>query len=94
MKLESGKYVGTQCGSVYQLTAEAVDWNGSHFGCSVECIDIWEFLGTTRIVGLVTPPLNFHPQEEETREVLVQRGKAVEELAGCHYKEYDGFAVI
>lgn len=93
LKLKSGKYIETQCGNAYQLTAEAVDWNGSHFGHSIERINIWEFLGTTSIVGLAAFPLRFHPQEKEVREVLVQRGKAFEELAGCHYKEYDGFAV-
>ncbi|KAK7192864.1 hypothetical protein DPSP01_013159 [Paraphaeosphaeria sporulosa] len=93
LKLRRGKYIETQCGNAYQLTAEAVDWNGSHFGRSIEQINIWEFLGTTKIVGLAALPLSFHPQKKEIREILVQRGKAFEELAGCHYKEYDGFAV-
>ncbi|KAJ4290951.1 hypothetical protein N0V90_010147 [Kalmusia sp. IMI 367209] len=93
MKLRRAKYVETQCGKGYQLTAEAVDWNGSHFGRSVERITIWEFLGTTKIIGLTAFPLSFHAQKDKIREVLVERGRAFEELAGCHYKEYAGFAV-
>lgn len=93
LKLRNGQMVKTQCGMAYQLTAEAVDWNGNHFGRSVELVSIWEFLGTIRILGLAAFPLSFHPHEAKIKEVLVERGRMFEELAGCHYKEYSGFAV-
>jgi hypothetical protein len=93
LRLRSGKYVKLQCGMAYQLTAEAVDWNGNHFGRSIERINLWEYLGTTPIRGLTAFPLSFHPHQDKVRDVLTERGKNFEELAGCHYKEYKGFAV-
>ncbi|KAJ4365728.1 hypothetical protein N0V83_008348 [Neocucurbitaria cava] len=92
-RLRSGAYVKTQCGKAYQLSVEAIDWNGNHFGRSVESIRLWEFLGTTRILGLSAFPLSFHPHQDKVRELLINRGKKFEELAGCHYKSYDGFAI-
>ncbi|KAF1843837.1 P-loop containing nucleoside triphosphate hydrolase protein [Cucurbitaria berberidis CBS 394.84] len=92
-RLRSGAYVETRCGKAYQLTVEAIDWNGNQFGRSVESIQLWEFLGTTRILGLSAFPLSFHPHEDKVKEVLIHRGKKFEELAGCHYKAYDGFAI-
>ncbi|KAF2242114.1 P-loop containing nucleoside triphosphate hydrolase protein [Trematosphaeria pertusa] len=93
LKLRNGKYVKTQCGMAYQLTAEMIDWNGNHFGRSVERINLWEFLGTTRILGLAAFPMRVHPQQEKAEEMLVKRGMKFEELAGCHYKEYSGMAI-
>lgn len=87
LKFRSGKYVKTQCGMAYQLTADQVDWNGNYFGRSIERINIWEFLGTTSILGLSAFPISFHPHREKIEEVLIERGKKFEELAGCHYKE-------
>lgn len=93
LKLRNGKYVKAQCGMAYQLTAEAIDWNGTHFGRAVERINLWEFLGTTPILSLTAFPLSFHPQKGKIRAALTQRGKEFEKLAGCHYKEYNGFAI-
>lgn len=87
LRFRSGKYVKTQCGMAYQLTCEAIDWNGSHFGRSIQNINLWEFLGTTSILGLSAFPLSFHPHKEKVKEVLTQRGQKFEALAGCHYKE-------
>jgi len=93
LKLRSGRYVETRCGMVYQLTADAVDWNGDHFGRSTERLIIAEFLGMTEILGMSAFPISFHPQEENIRKLLIQRGQTFEELAGCHYMEYNGLAV-
>jgi hypothetical protein len=92
-RLRSGAYVKTQCGNAYQLTVEAIDWDGNHFGRSLEAIRVFEFLGTCSILGLKAFPLSFHPHEEKVKELLIARGKKFEQLAGSHYKEYDGFAV-
>ncbi|RAR04715.1 P-loop containing nucleoside triphosphate hydrolase protein [Stemphylium lycopersici] len=92
-KLRSGAYIETRCGKAYQLTVEAIDWNGTSFGRSVENIKLWEFSGTTRILGLAAFPMYFHPYEEKIKQVLISRGEKFEALAGSHYKSYDGFAV-
>lgn len=93
LKFKSGKYVKTQCGPAYQLTLEAVDWNGSYFGRSSDRINLFEFVGTTNILGLKAFPITFHPNREKVEEILVERGGRFEQLAGCHYRQYKGFAV-
>jgi hypothetical protein len=92
-KLRSGAYVKTRCGKAYQLTVEAIGWDGDQFGRSIEAICVFEFLGTTPILGLKAFPLSFHPHQEQVGELLITRGKKFEQLAGSNYKEYDGFAV-
>jgi hypothetical protein len=92
-KLRLGAYIELQCGKAYQLTAEAIDWDGNHFGRNIETIRIFEFLGTSPILGLKAFPLSFHPHQEQVEELLIARGKKFEQLAGSNYKEYDGFAV-
>ncbi|KAF2849339.1 P-loop containing nucleoside triphosphate hydrolase protein [Plenodomus tracheiphilus IPT5] len=91
--LRSGAYVETRCGNAYQLSIEAVDYNGTHFGRCVESIRLWEFIGTTHILGLSAFPLSFHPHQQKVKEALIARGKKFEQLADCHYRSYDGFAV-
>jgi hypothetical protein len=92
-RLRAGQYVKTQCGKAYQLAVEAIDWDGNRFGRSVEGIRVFEFLGTSSILGLKAFPLSFHPHKDEVERLLISRGQKFEKLAGSHYKEYDGFAV-
>ncbi|CAG5146982.1 uncharacterized protein ALTATR162_LOCUS1964 [Alternaria atra] len=92
-RLKSGSYGNTQCGRVYQLNVEAIDWNGTSFGRSSQTIRLWEFHGTALILGLSAFPLSFHPHESKVKEALISRGKKFEALAGSHYMAYEGFAV-
>ncbi|KAL1800365.1 hypothetical protein ACET3X_000707 [Alternaria dauci] len=92
-RLKSGSYSNTQCGKIYQLNVEAIDWNGTSFGRSSQTIRLWEFQGTARILGLSAFPLSFHPHEAKIKETLVSRGQKFEALAGSHYMSYEGFAV-
>jgi hypothetical protein len=92
-RLRSGKAVKLQCGPAYQLNVEAIDWSGNYFGRHIDRIYIMEFLGTMKIVKLPAYPLASHPARERVREFLIKRGEMFEQLAGCHYKEYKGFAV-
>lgn len=78
---------------VYQLNLEAIDWDGNNFGRSVQALRIPDFFGTFPILGLKAFPLSFHPRKSEVQELLISRGRRFEELAGSHYKQYDGFAV-
>jgi hypothetical protein len=86
MRLNGGQYVELKCGMAYQLSAESVDWNG-YFGRSTETINLFEFPGTTNIVGLKAFPFSFHPDRSAVEQELVERGQKFEQLAGCHYKE-------
>lgn len=92
-RLSSGAYVETRCGNAYQLSLEVLDYDGTGFGRRIEELKLWEFLGTTRILGLSAFPLSFHPHREKIEGVLIARGKKFEQLAGCHYRSYDGFAI-
>ena len=91
--LSSGSYVETRCGNAYQLGLQVIEWNGDDFGREVQYINIREFIGTTRIVGLAAFPLSFHPTPDKVKEALISRGRKFEKLAGSHYKQYDGFAI-
>lgn len=93
LKFKSGKYGKTQCGPAYQLTMETVSWNGSHFGREVEGINLLEFSGTRSILGLNAFPITFHPHQSKAEEHFIARGQKFEQLAGCHYRQYDGFAI-
>ncbi|KAF2130042.1 P-loop containing nucleoside triphosphate hydrolase protein [Dothidotthia symphoricarpi CBS 119687] len=92
-RLQSAKYMKTQCGRVYSLSLEAVDFNGTVFGRSTTQFSIREFIGTVPITGLSAFPLSLHPKQDEVKELLVARGKKFEAVAGRHHKEYNGFAV-
>ena len=93
-QLASGKYVELSCGGfAYELTADCIDWNGSHFGRSSQKLYIPEFIGTAKILGLRAFPLSFHPSKDEVSELLVKRGQKFEGLAGCHFKKYNGYAI-
>jgi hypothetical protein len=91
--LVSGSYIETRCGKAYQLQLDAIDWNGDNFGTTTEYINVSQFLGTARIVGLSAFPLSFHPTPDKVREALISRGKKFEALAGSHYRQYDGHAI-
>jgi hypothetical protein len=92
-KLRSGAYIETRCGNFYQLMVEAIDWDGNHFGRSLQSIRVPEFQGTSSILGLLAFPLSFHPKQDQVKDLLIARGKKFEKLAGSQYKEYSGFAV-
>ncbi|KAF2751847.1 ATPase [Sporormia fimetaria CBS 119925] len=91
--LREAEVVETKCGMAYKLTADTIDWHDPFFGRRTEKIAIFEYLGLSNITALNAFPLIFHPGREEVVETLVKRGEKFESLAGCHYKEHDGYAV-
>ncbi|KAH6692073.1 ATPase [Leptodontidium sp. MPI-SDFR-AT-0119] len=89
----SGSYESGQCGKYFELTLEPIGWNGTAFGRGTERVAIYSFTGTRPIKDLNACPLSFHPEKDGIRAALVQRGKKYEELAGYHYKAYEGVAL-
>ncbi|KAH7388922.1 ATPase [Cadophora sp. MPI-SDFR-AT-0126] len=89
----SGSYQSNQCGKYYELTLEPIGWNGTAFGRGTERVAIYSFTGTRPIKDLSACPLSFHPEKDDIRAALVRRGKKYEELAGYHYKGYEGVAL-
>ena len=88
LEFRNGKYAKTNCGNAYQLTCESIDWNGTNFGRSNQCLQVWEFSGTRPIKSLHSYPLSFHPEKEAVKALLIERGKKFESLAGYHYTGY------
>lgn len=90
-RLHSSKYGQDRNGNpVYWLTCQYVDYDGSRFGTNKlnVCIAIYD--GTRPISNLPTLPLEFHPNKEELKDKLMERGGKVESFAGSHYRGYNG----
>ncbi|RXG48361.1 hypothetical protein VDGE_07658 [Verticillium dahliae] len=87
------EYKETRCGNVLAITAECVDYDGKTFGRHKERMSIPEFLGAKPITGLNAYPLKFHEQKEALVTSLTHRGLIFEQLAGHHYKQYEGDAI-
>lgn len=92
-ELDETEYMENQCGQFIQLRADCVDYSGKEFGRYTERINIPDFIGTKKITGLNAFPLSFHEDKAAVTEMLVRRGQIFEELAGHHYKAYDGTAI-
>ncbi|KAK7917542.1 hypothetical protein PG985_011150 [Apiospora marii] len=93
-EVEETKYMKTRdCGNFLRVSSDCIDYDGKVFRRCREDIDIPEFIGTKRIVGLPVYPLTFHPRPDETKASLIKRGQLFEDLAGHHYKAYSGTAI-
>lgn len=92
-ELDETEYLENQCGQFLQLRADCVDYSGKEFGRHTEHIKIPEFGGTKKISGLNAYPLAFHEDEAAMIAMLTKRGQIFEQLAGHHYKAYDGTAI-
>lgn len=93
LKFKYGSYVKTQCGQVYLLQCQMLEWDGSLMGWSDHDQRIPEYLGTMSFSTLPCYPLEYHPQAAIAREMLLERGRRWESLAGYHYKAYKGTAI-
>ncbi|CAN8104023.1 unnamed protein product [Discula destructiva] len=92
-ELDETEYMSTQCGQFLQLSADCVDYSGKEFGRHTERIKIPEFVGTKKITVLNAYPLTFHENQDAVVALLTKRGQIFEQLAGNHYKAYDGTAI-
>lgn len=54
--------------------------------------EISEFRGAKKITSLSCYPLEYHKNEEQLREDLIERGKKFVSLSGVHYKSHQGMA--
>ncbi|CAF3585041.1 hypothetical protein FGSG_05940 [Fusarium graminearum PH-1] len=92
-RFDSGNYVKTQCGLVYSMSCKGIDWDGKSMGWADVNMQIRDFTGTVPFSNLACYPLEYHPKPEAARELLLQRGRKFESLAGYHYKAYSGTAI-
>ncbi|KXX75067.1 Mitochondrial sorting [Madurella mycetomatis] len=87
------EYMQNNCGKFLQVRCDCVDYSGKEFGRYQEAINIPEFIGTKKITGLKVYPLHFHEDKEAVAAKLIKRGEIFEQLAGHHYKQYQGKAI-
>ncbi|GAB1311504.1 hypothetical protein MFIFM68171_01714 [Madurella fahalii] len=87
------EYMQNNCGKFLQVRCDCVDYGGKEFGRYQEQINIPEFIGTKKITGLKVYPMHFHEDKEALSAKLTKRGEVFEQLAGHHYKQYQGKAI-
>lgn len=63
---------------------------GAHFGRAEHSVGLPYFEGTIKIHELRIYPLQYHPQSEKVKEILVARGRKWASLSGIHHMQYKG----
>ncbi|KAF6820894.1 AAA family ATPase [Colletotrichum plurivorum] len=91
-KLKSYDYV---CGMApgLRLGVEYVDFDGDEFGTRVEYVTIPQFGGAVEVASLNAMPLENHPRPDAVVDLLTERGRRWEALAGQNFVEYKGVAL-
>lgn len=93
VRFNRGFYAKTQCGNIYAMRCECVDWDGNIMGWTSCDQQIPEYAGAKTFNELACYPLEYHPQPEVLKASLRARGRIFESLAGYHYKDYQGQAL-
>lgn len=81
-------------GDFYFVEAKYFEYDGKRFGYGNVSEDISEFKGARKITSLPCYPLEYHKEEAELREKLIERGKKFVTLAGVHFKACSGMAFM
>ncbi|KAM0343578.1 hypothetical protein ACHAPU_008329 [Fusarium lateritium] len=92
VRFDGGYYAKTQCGMVYLLNCQGIDWDGKGMGWTDANMKIGNFAGTVPFSQLSCFPLQYHPQPEAARQMLLERGRRFESLSDYCYKAYSGTA--
>lgn len=91
VKLTSTKYGLDRNGNpVFWVQGKYVDWDGSRWGTNKVNIMCPAYAGMKKIASLPAYPLQYHPETEALTDRLLERGTKLEQLAGSHYKAYNG----
>jgi hypothetical protein len=69
-----------------------LDFDGKTFGEAVTAAGIWTFQGSQPIHSLRCFPLKYHPNAEEEKRELANRGRKCISLIGTHHRQYKGKA--
>lgn len=76
-----------------RINGKFIDYDGDKFGRREAQFLIPKYTGIMRCDDLNVMPFEFHPKADEIRQLLLERGRRFENLAGQHYKQYKGVAV-
>ncbi|KAM0434029.1 hypothetical protein ACHAPT_003973 [Fusarium lateritium] len=94
VRFNSGHFGKNGCGvTFYILQCKVIDWDGKYMGWTDLTMRIPEFFGTVPFSELACYPLEYHPRLDAAKELLTQRGRKFDELAGYCYKSYNGTAI-
>lgn len=73
---------------VGNLVTSYIDWDGMRFGWVERVVYFTPFVGTKEIIKLEAYPAHMHPNFDELKQRLVQRGQKFKELAGIYTRTY------
>ena len=79
--------------TVFEVFSESIVWSTNGFTLSPVSSIIKRYEGTCDIISLVTFPLQFHPEQVNIKENMLERGRCYEKLGGLHFKSYTGEVV-
>ncbi|KAL6865498.1 hypothetical protein ACO1O0_001592 [Amphichorda felina] len=93
VRFDQGHYTKTQCGYVYAMGCEGVDWDGTIMGWTDIPQQVPQYLGVKPFNELPCYPIEYHVNPEAIKALLRARGRVFESFAGFHYKAYSGTAL-
>ncbi|KKY31025.1 putative aaa family atpase [Diaporthe ampelina] len=89
----SGEYLETQQGNWYEISGNVLSHNGEAFGWGKLTIKILQFDGTINITDLPAFPFRLHPDQENQRDLLLNRCQRFLRLLEPALKQYQGQAL-
>ena len=72
----------------YAVNVDVVDWDGRRCGLHAQCWRVWDYHGLRALTALDVSPLRDHPDKDEIRKSLIERGRVFEKLRGQHFLAY------
>ena len=79
-------------GEYYLVEILYLDNDGKKYGMAEMDLQIKNFQGVKKITSLPVYPLKYHPNSDEMKARLVERGKKFAGMSGMHYKNHQGMA--
>ena len=93
MRFKSGEVKKDDEGDEYfRVEGWYLDFDGKTFGEAVTAAGIWTFQGSQPIHSLRCFPLKYHPNAEEEKRELANRGRKCISLIGTHHRQHKGKA--
>lgn len=77
----------------FELNAEYVDFDGERFGTRTDTLQIPAYGGAAPIMALDVIPADCHEARVFVEQIVLERGKRFEELAGMYFQHFTGIAV-
>ncbi|OCL12971.1 P-loop containing nucleoside triphosphate hydrolase protein [Glonium stellatum] len=76
----------------FRVEGQYLDFDGKNFGEAATAAGISTFQGSKPIHSLGYFPLKYHPNAEEEKQELANRGRKFISLIGTHHRQYEGKA--